>query len=157
MCGKQSLCEHVLFGKLAAGGACRDNRFRNFHHSGMLSAGASMRLLANRLPAARSAMADCVAPPFGCRKAPSGSISWDGTKRKPVRQARGECAFTYWQGQLIASRAGGGCRLHIPGIRARNVEGHGQTWGRAPYPLAGSGKAQKGSVARCAQIRASMR
>ena len=26
MCGGQSLCEHVLFGKLAAGGVCRNNR-----------------------------------------------------------------------------------------------------------------------------------
>ena len=26
MCGGQSLCEHALTDKLAAGGACRDNR-----------------------------------------------------------------------------------------------------------------------------------
>ena len=142
MCGRQSLCEHVLTDKLAANIACNSDRLHHPSNRVLPSAGARMCLMANRLPAAYAKITGCAAPPIGCRKAPSGSISWDGAKRKPVRQARGECAFTYWQGQLIASRAGGAENFYIPGIRARNVEGHGQTWGQA-HPLLGVKKCKK--------------
>ena len=40
----------------------------------------------------------------------------------------------------FAYRAG---RLCIPIIRVRKVKGHGQTWGKAPYPITGHGKVQK--------------
>ena len=39
-------------------------------------------------------------------------------------------------------------QAHCPGVRVRKVKGYGQTWGKAPYPLTGNEKMQKGSFAR---------
>ncbi len=72
MCGGQSLCEHALTDKLAANIACNSDRLHHPSNRVLPSAGASMCLLANRLPAARAEITGYAALPFGCRKAPSG-------------------------------------------------------------------------------------